>query len=64
MKNLTHLIRIQEKIWVNPAHIVKIQILETTTGQELCIFLAADRGAVQATGDYAKNLLASLQTDT
>lgn len=59
MKNLTHLIRIQEKIWVNPAHIVKIQ--KDPYKEELHIYLTENRGVIKVGDEYTPKMLASLQ---
>jgi len=59
MKNLTHLIRVQENIWVNPDHIVQIQM--HPSNQVLHIFMTDDRGVIMVADEYAPKLLASLQ---
>ena len=52
MKNLAHLVRIQEKLWINPAHIVKIQ-MEEKKELEFHIILAAHVLPQKVDGEYA-----------
>ncbi len=59
MKNLTHLVRVQKTNWINPAHIIKIQMAEKNA-PELHIVLTGER-VIGLRGDDARKLLAALE---
>ena len=59
MKNLSHIIHVQEGKWLNPAHITRIQRADEA---DLQLFIHMTDGAmIPLRGDDAQKLLASLQ---
>jgi hypothetical protein len=59
MKNLTHLVRVQKTNWINPAHIVRIQMADENE-LELRITLPNEL-VIRLRDDDAKTLLAALE---